>query len=164
MARIEVPDGDAPEIERVWALRPEMGKAVAKLADAVYNKSELPGRVREAARMRIAQINECPICLAWRIPALADEGVDEELYAHVHEAPRWDGYSDRERLAVEYAERYALDHRAIGDDFFARLRAHFTDAEILDLTICIANFLAFGRLTEVLRLDQACAVVPVSAG
>src|SRR5262245_62996594 len=162
MARIDVPDGDNPEIERVWALRPEMGMAVGKLADAVYNKSELPGREREAARMRIAQINECPICLSWRIPELAAQGVDEELYAHVHEAPAWDGYSERERLAVEYAERYALDHRNLDDEFFGRLRANFSDAEVLDLTICVANFLAFGRLTEVLRLDQACAVVPAA--
>jgi len=164
MARIEFPDGDLPEIARVWALRPEMSKAVGNLADAVYNKSELPGREREAARMRIAQINECPICLSWRIPELAAQGVDEDLYAHVHEAQGWGGYSTRERLAVEYAERYALDHRNIDDAFFAELRANFDDAEILDLTICIANFLAFGRLTEVLRLDQECAVIPAAAG
>jgi alkylhydroperoxidase family enzyme len=38
-----------------------MGAAVAKLSDAAYNKSILPVRVREAARMRIAQLNDCPI-------------------------------------------------------------------------------------------------------
>ena len=38
-----------------------MGGAVAKLSDAAYNKSILPVRVREAARMRIAQLNDCPI-------------------------------------------------------------------------------------------------------
>ena len=61
MARIDVPDGEQPEIYRVWALRPELGEPVAVLSDAVYSKSKLPGRVREAVRMRIAQINECPI-------------------------------------------------------------------------------------------------------
>jgi alkylhydroperoxidase family enzyme len=61
MARIDLPDGDGPEIARVWALRPELGGAVGSLSNAVYRKSELPGRVREAVRMRIAQINECPI-------------------------------------------------------------------------------------------------------
>ena len=61
MARINIPDGDHPEIYRVWALRPELGKPVAELSDAVYSKSQLPARVREAVRMRIAQINDCPI-------------------------------------------------------------------------------------------------------
>jgi alkylhydroperoxidase family enzyme len=61
MARINIPDGDQPEIYRVWALRPELGEPVAALSDAVYRKSQLPARVREAVRMRIAQINDCPI-------------------------------------------------------------------------------------------------------
>ena len=61
MARIDVPPGDGPEISRVWSLRPVMGKAVADLSAAVYEGSELPGRVREAVRMRIAQINQCHV-------------------------------------------------------------------------------------------------------
>ncbi len=61
MARIDVPEGEGPEIYRVWALRPDMSAAVTKLSDAVYEKSRLPARVRECVRMRIAQINDCPI-------------------------------------------------------------------------------------------------------
>lgn len=61
MARIDVPEGEGGEAVQVWSLRPDMGAAVAKLSDAAYNKSILPARVREAARMRIAQLNDCPI-------------------------------------------------------------------------------------------------------
>jgi alkylhydroperoxidase family enzyme len=61
MARIDVPHGEGPEIVRVWSLRRDMSKAVVALSDAVYNKSELPARERECVRMRIAQINHCPI-------------------------------------------------------------------------------------------------------
>lgn len=61
MARLDLPEGDGPEIARVWALRPELGTAVAALSTAVYQESKLPPRVREAVRMRIAQINDCPI-------------------------------------------------------------------------------------------------------
>ena len=61
MARINVPDGDQPEIYRVWALQPALGKAVADLSNAVYQESTLPARVKEAVRMRIAQVNDCPI-------------------------------------------------------------------------------------------------------
>jgi len=155
MARIPLPDGDAPEIYRVWMLRPEMGMAVGGLADAVYEKSILAPRVREAARMRMARINECQVCLGWRIPELAAAGVDEELYAHVEDPDSGD-YSTQERLAIEYAERYALDHLSIDDAFMARMREQFTDAEILDLSVCIGNWLAFGRLNQVLQLDVVC--------
>jgi alkylhydroperoxidase family enzyme len=159
MARLEMPDGDQPEIVRVWGLRPEMGEAVQRLSYAVYSQSALPARVREAARMRIAHVNDCAVCRGWRIPELAEQGVDEELYAHVDD-PEAGSYSDQERLAIEFAERFALNHRSIDDAFFARLREHFTDAEILDLSICVGNWLAFGRLTMVLDLDEACAVRP----
>jgi alkylhydroperoxidase family enzyme len=159
MSRLELPPGDQPEIVRVWDLRPEMGAAVQGLSYAVYSQSRLPARVREAARMRIAELNDCAVCRGWRIPELAEQGVTEELYAHVSD-PESGDYSAPERLAIEYAERFALDHRSIDDTFFARLREHFTDPEILDLTICVGNWLAFGRLTMVLDLDEACAVRP----
>lgn len=159
MARLNLPEGDQPEIVRVWGLRPDMGEAVSGLSYAVYSKSQLPARVREAARMRIAHINDCSVCMGWRIPELAEQGVTEELYAHVLD-PDGGEYSDQEKLAIEYAERFALDHRSIDDAFFERLRALFTDPEILDLSICIGNWVAFGRLTMILDLDEACAVRP----
>ncbi len=122
MARLDIPDGDLPEIARVWELRPEMGEAVRDLSIAVYQKSKLPPRVREAARMRIAEINGCVVCQGWRIPELAEQGVNEELYAHVEQWRDHPEYSEPERLAIEYAERFALDHRTIDDAFFARLQ------------------------------------------
>jgi len=159
MARLDLPAGESPEIERVWGLRPEMGKAVQELSIAVYANSKLPPRVREAARMRIAEINDCLVCQGWRVPELANHGVTEELYAHVSEYADHPEYSDAERLAIEYAERFALDHRSIDDEFFVRLHEQFTDPEILDLSICIGNWVAFGRITMLLDLDQACGVL-----
>lgn len=162
MARLDLPEGpevdDQPEIVKIWSLRPDMGAAVAGLSHAVYSQSILPARVREAARMRVAQINGCVVCMGWRIPELAEQGVTEELYAHVEDAATHPEYSAQERLAVEYAEKFALDHRSIDDGFFARLKEQFTDPEILDLTICIGNWVAFGRLTMLLDLDEACEV------
>ena len=46
----------------------------------------------------------------------------------------------------------------IDEAFYDRLRVHFSDAEILDLTVTIARALAFGRMTKVLGLDVSCAV------
>jgi alkylhydroperoxidase family enzyme len=61
MVRIGVPPGDGADAVRVWQLRPELAKAMYKLSHAVYHESILEPRVREAARMRIAQINDCPV-------------------------------------------------------------------------------------------------------
>lgn len=67
----------------------------------------------------------------------------------------WSGYTDRQRLAIEFAERFAVDHRAIDDELFARLRGPFTDAEILDLSLCCAVFVGLGRTLEVLQITEA---------
>jgi hypothetical protein len=88
---------------------------------------------------------------------LAEQGVNEELYAHVAEHGHPE-YSAQEQVAIEYAERFALDHLGIDDEFWARLREQFTDPEVLDLSICIGNWLAFGRLTQVLHLDVICEI------
>ncbi len=142
----------------MWTLRPEMGSALNRLVDAAYNKSVLPVRVREAARMRIAQLNDCPVCLSFRAASVKEQGVDEDFYTHVADHGTSADYSEPERLAIAYAEHFAVDHLAIDDAFFARLRTVFTDAEILDLTICMATFLGVGRLLRVLGVDATSVV------
>lgn len=82
------------------------------------------------------------------------QGLTEDFYQHVSEYHSDSRYSPEERLAIEYAERFALDHTNIDDELFSRLRARFSDAEILDLTICIAHFLGQGRLLRVLGIDS----------
>jgi alkylhydroperoxidase family enzyme len=90
---------------------------------------------------------------------LAEQGVTEDMYAHVAEHGHPE-YSGAEQVAIEYAEKFALDHLSLDEAFFDRLHEHFSDADILDLTICIADFMGFGRLTQVLQLDVSCEVDP----
>lgn len=158
MARIDVPDGPGGEPAMLWTLRPDMGAMVERMISTVYQRSALPPEEREVARTRIAQLNACSACSDFRAPSVVAAGVPEELYEHLEEAATWPGYTARQRLAVEYAERFATDHRAIDDDLFARLRSSFTDPEILDLTMCVSVYLGLGRALEVLGIDSSCAV------
>ena len=82
----------------------------------------------------------------------------EEFYAAVGEWRTTSLLTDAERVAVEYAERFAVDHPHIDDDLMSRLQEHWSPAEILDLTVCIGRHLAFGRLTAVLAIDLACPI------
>ena len=156
VARIDVPDGPGGDAAMVWSLRPEMAGMVDRMIRTAYQRSRLPASEREVARMRIAQLNACDACETFRAPSVLEAGVTDELYAHVEEWRTWPGYSDRQRLAAEYAERFAADHRAIDDELFARLRAHYADDEILDLTLCCAVFLGLGRTLEVLGITDNC--------
>ena len=87
---------------------------------------------------------------------MAQQGLTEELYAHVAEYRERDEYTDREKLAIEFAERFALDHTHMDDDFWTRLRANFADDEIVDLGLCVAIFLGLGRFLRILEINEAC--------
>jgi AhpD family alkylhydroperoxidase len=158
MARIDVPDGPGGDAAMVWTLRPEMGGMVERMIETVYGRSILPAAEREVARMRIAQLNDCSACAVFRAPSVVAAGVAEDAYEHLHEYRTYPGYTERQRLAIELAERFVLDHQAIDDELFARLRAHFGDAEILDLTLCLAVYLGLGRTLEVLGVREGTGI------
>src|SRR5262249_7066201 len=84
---------------------PELGTALANFSHAVYTKGRLPLRVREAARIVIAHANECVVCQNTRDSEGAAAGIDEEFYDHAGEWRTWPGYSDAERIAMEFAYR-----------------------------------------------------------
>lgn len=156
MPFIDVPDGAAPVTKRVWQLRPNLQVAVDAMTRAVFEESELAPRLRELLRMRIAQINGCQVCMAYRDDAAIADGVDEETLRKVGSVDSDNCFSVRDRLVIDFAERFALDHHSMDASYFRILRQHFDDSEILDLTFCVARFLAFGRLTRVLGLDDVC--------
>src|SRR5580704_17463244 len=97
----------------VWSLRPEMTGMVDRMITTAYQRSVLPAAEREVARMRIAQLNACSACATFRAPSVVEAGVGEDQYEHVADYRTYPGYTDRQRLAIEYAERFVEDHRSI---------------------------------------------------
>ena len=149
MARISFPEvGFGPHID--WALqRPEMASGMGKLSEAVYGHTQLGVREREAARWTIALINHCAVCQDTRAERGPEEGIDEAFYAQVGDWRSSTELTDRERLAAEFAERFALDHQTMDDAFFDRMRAGFRDDELADLVICCGMWLGMGRAMAV---------------
>jgi alkylhydroperoxidase family enzyme len=73
------------------------------------------------------------------------------------------GFTPRERAALAYAEMVTISPNDIGDDQFADLRRHFTEREIVELTLQAAfeNFRA--RANRALRIeDDGFAKLPVA--
>ena len=86
--------------------------------------NRLPMRVRELARIVIAHDNECEVCVNTRDADGPTAGVDEELDAHALEWRTWPGFTDQERIAAEFAHRFATEHTKLRDDedFWERCR------------------------------------------
>lgn len=157
--RIDIPDGAEP-IPYVWGeMVPGIGPAASAYSLAVYAHTTLGLREFEAARLRIAQINGCLICLDWRTERDGQK-VEEEFLDAVLEWRTTGLFDERTRLAAEYAERYAEDHHGLDDAFWDRMAAHYSQREIVELTMSIGAWLAFGRLNHVLGLDAVCVLKP----
>jgi len=149
MPRIEIPDGRDPLIHFWAGTSSKLAAPAAAYSDAVYTQGSLSLREREAARISIARINDCNICLNMR----SDGGLDEAFY-------EGEGRSEREMLAAEFATRFASDHLAIDDDFWTRLHAAYSDDELVDLGLSVAAWLALGRINQVFGVDGACRLPP----
>lgn len=55
--------------------------------------------------------------------------------------PKWresQMFSEAERVALDYAERITITSERVDDALFARLREHFSEAQIVELTAAIA--------------------------
>jgi alkylhydroperoxidase family enzyme len=151
MARIEPPAVTGMGEHVDWSLhRTEMAVGMGTLSEAVYGNSQLPVREREAARWTIALINHCLVCQETRAKDAEPNHIDEGFYAEVAQWATTDALTEREKLAAEFAQRFALDHQGMDDRFWARLGAAFSDAEIADLTICCGMFLGLGRALAVI--------------
>jgi alkylhydroperoxidase family enzyme len=81
-------------------------------------------------------------------------GLTDELYQQVGRYYDEPGFSTRERLAAEFAEQFAIDHTQIGDELWARMREHFSDVELLELTVTVGFCVGIGRAYQVLDIAR----------
>lgn len=180
MVRISIPDDQAHDPYGFAAKTHAtsiMGKAAA-FSKAVYSDSQLSLREFEGARMRTAQLNGCQICQDFRSARDADAmfrvagepaartiaangpAPDEAYYAAVADWRTSDVFSPRERLAIEFAERFAEEPKVLARDeaFWQRMHSAFSDGEIVDLAHCVAAWVGMGRVAHVLGFDSVCLV------
>ena len=174
MPNVTVPPGSDPLIHVWTTLAPKLTAAAGGYSSAVYEHSSLSLREFEAARITMARINNCAICLDWRtardVPSRGAEPdeVPESFYAAVGSADDagpggGEVLTEREGLAAEFAVRYATDHRNMDDELWQRLHAAYSDDELVDLALCVGSWLALGRFNQVFDIDGACRV-PDHAG
>lgn len=83
-----------------------------------------------------------------------EKGLTEDKIARLAEYSSDPTFTAREKIALEFAEKMALDHKNIGDEFFQRARKEFTDPELLELGMAIGQYIGFGRLLMVLDLER----------
>ena len=88
------------------------------------------------------------------------QGLDEDLYDQVSTYAESAAFNETEKLAAETAERFCWDHEAMmtDEDYWARMKAHFTDQQILELITLIGYCVGIGRTLAILDIANDCPI------
>ncbi|MGC2199863.1 MAG: carboxymuconolactone decarboxylase family protein [Stellaceae bacterium] len=116
--------------------------------------ASLPKRVLELAIVTVSKLNECDYCVGHHTPFLVVEGVSP---AGVERALDYDDhpeFDERDKLVVEYAIAAWERPNRIPDTLFDRLRRHFSEAQIVELTLRITLCGFFNKFNDALRIEQ----------
>jgi AhpD family alkylhydroperoxidase len=132
---------------RVLAQRPDLTTAFLAYRRELTGASVLTPRLVELVRLRVAFHNQCRSCMALRSAGAVEDGVTEALVCSLERPEEADDLSEAEKAALRYADLMATDHLAVDDAVFDRLRACFTEPEIVELGVHLAVFVGFGRLS-----------------
>ena len=62
-------------------------------------------------------------------------------------------FTEAEKAALAYAERLTLDAHGIDDVLFARLREHFDEGEIVEISAMAGLFNYFNRVNDALQVQ-----------
>jgi len=123
----------------LWARSPRVFVAVAFLYGMLDRRSSpLSPALRSLVTVRVSQINWCRFCVDINSATLLERGVP---LAKIEDLEHWrnsDRFEEKERLALEYAEAMTRSDLEGDDDLMVRLRDHFDDDAIVELTALIA--------------------------
>jgi AhpD family alkylhydroperoxidase len=144
------------DFTRLMAHAPEQFRLFnAAYASARFDNA-LGVRLTELVRIAVAQTTRCPVCMAGRHPAAVAEGMTEELVREIGGERAC--MTDDERVAVDFAQRFATDHLSITDADKALLREHFEPEQVVQLVL-LTVFCLVGRFSMLAGLEeQSCPI------
>ena len=129
-------------------------------------EGELPIDLKELCRVKIAFEHTCGYCSTVRSTAAKDMGLSEEKIQQVWNYENSDIFSDREKLALRFADYLKHDISKADDDaFYEELKAYFSESEIIELGMwCAENVGAgsFVRTLNIISWGQACELNPMT--
>lgn len=139
----------------LWARSPKVFLGVATLYGAIDRKSSpLDPALRSLVTVRVSQLNGCHFCVDLNSATLMKRGAGIDKVEAVGD---WSGsnlFDERERVALEYAEAVTLRSGEIDQDLIDRVKRHFDDDAVVELTALIA----FQNMSS--KFNSALAVPP----
>jgi len=124
---------------RTMANRPEVLKTFVPLYGAIMGPGAVERRMKELVYLTCSYANRCPYCTAAHVATGKRAGITEEELRAL-QAGENDGFAASERAAIQYARELTIAANATATQ--AALRDHFTDEQIVEITLvaAMANF------------------------
>ncbi len=133
------------------AVAVEAGKAMLGLEHYVHGAG-LERSLLELVKMRASQLNGCAYCLDMHSKDARAAGESEQ---RLYVLPAWREapfYSPRERAALAWTEALTLISATdITDELYAATREHFSEKELVDLTMAVITINGWNRLAIAFR-------------
>jgi uncharacterized peroxidase-related enzyme len=143
---------------KVFAHRPPAVKHLMGLLLDLAEEALLPKRYLEIVLVVVSKLNECRYCVAHHAPRLVDQGLAPESVANILE-PDCPGLDEVDRLVRDYAVQVTTKPQYMRDAIFDELKKHFTEAEIVELTLRTALCGFFNRFNDALRIGMEDGVI-----
>src|SRR5579859_523753 len=126
--------GSGMEPIEIWAHQPKMMMGMGRFNQAVRKGKAVDERIKNLVELKGAQMIGCEFCVDLGSQICRNSGFsDEELLA----LPRYqssDLFTDREKLALDYAVGVMRTPVDVGDKLFDRMREHFSDEQLVEIT------------------------------
>ncbi len=124
-------------------------------------KCGLEASLLHLIKMRASQINGCAYCLDmhWK-DARANGETEQRLYSldGWEECPY---YTERERAALAWTDAVTrINDNHLPDELYQRVKPHFSEKELVDLTLAVATINAWNRLAIAGRAEPGTYRVP----
>lgn len=152
------------EPARLWGRTPRVFAALALLYGALDRRSSpIEPALRTLVTVRVSQINACSFCVDVNAATALKRNISEAKLLAIATFANSALFSDREKAALVYVETMTYSERRPAVNEFARLREHFSDDAIIELTALIAFQNLSSKFNAALQVPPQgfCALSPV---
>jgi alkylhydroperoxidase family enzyme len=139
-----------PESSAVRAHVPAAFWAFADSWQALFRDGVCDHSVKELCRVYVSRTVKCEYCGNQRSTRASQRGLREQQYDDLLNFERSERYDERQKAALAYAEAITW-HLDTDDAFWARMHAHFSEPELVELGCFIA--LTMGQQSWLRLLD-----------
>ena len=143
---------------KVFAQRPPALRHIMGLLLELQKEAVLPKRYLEIALVTVSKINACEYCVAHHGPRMTRQGFDADAFDQLLEG-QVPGFDEVDLLVRDYSVQVTNNFQYVRDEIFERLKIHFSEEQIFELTFRIALCGFFNRVNDALQISMEDGVV-----